>query len=153
MFCCFVYVLNKIKNLLFFFPLLCFQFSVDGFRLDQWRGLAAPGPVWGDSHLGNLTVCFLASRCLWSSQPLSCSNESEVTNRAWLEVWFLFIPAFSLHYIAPEHRQNSSQHRHKKKNKNKKSTFFYILDKDGRGNKMRFITTKNSFDEYFSIYP
>lgn len=38
---------------LVFFSLIlcCVPLSVGGFWLDQWRGPAAPGPVWGNSHL------------------------------------------------------------------------------------------------------
>ncbi len=75
MFCCIAKVLNKTKNIPHA-PLFCLFCSwvlvgAMAWPCSSWTSMGRLSPQEADK-------CLLASCCLWSSQPLSCSSESEV---------------------------------------------------------------------------
>lgn len=88
---CFAKVLNKNKNIPY--APLCFSFcswvlvGPMAWPCNSWTSMGRLSPREAD-------VCFLASCCLWSSQPLSCSSESEVTKEPDWRLDFI-IPGFT----------------------------------------------------------
>lgn len=78
--------------------LCCIALSVAGFWLDQWRGPAAPGPVWRNSHLRKQTCVFWPPA---ASGHFSCLHAS--VNQMWqnsLTDYFI-IPGFTALHHCP----------------------------------------------------
>lgn len=118
MFCCLSNVLNKIKNIPY--ALLCRPFcswvlvGPMAWPCSSWISLGRPSQREAD-------VCLLVSCCLWSSQPPSCSSESEVTTEPDGRLDFIICAFTALHLSCP--LTDFRQALHDTKN----LIFYYIL--------------------------